>query len=159
MTKEIKFFSKVTNGKLAEGVFITIRDLIAKMEGKNLVITIKEQKRQRSQKQSRFYRGVVIPVVREVFYNAGRPISAHGAHVFCKVSIGGMSNMVQAPSGEWVDDIETSVNLTTEQWEIWINQIRAWVAEWGQDGEIVPFPNENLEPPSWINEQPKEYRV
>lgn len=40
MTKEIKFFSKVTNGKLAEGVSITIRDLIAKMEGKNLVITI-----------------------------------------------------------------------------------------------------------------------
>jgi len=161
MTKEIKFFSKVTNGKLAEGVSITIRDLIAKMEGKNLVITIKEQGKRRSQQQNDFMWGFVIPPIKQMFEDAGTPCTPDDVHAYLKEHVLGMMKVMVLPDGTRRAVVESSTQKDTIEWEDNMEKIRAWAAGWGV---VIPYPNENLEPPEWIMEalqgqQLKEFRA
>lgn len=154
MTKEARFFSKVTNGKLAEGVSITIRQLIAGMEGKNLVITIKEQGKRRSERQNAYYFGVVIPAIKELFEAAGTSLTPEDVHCFLKEHVAGMMKVILLPDGGRRAIVESSTKLTTVQWEEYMDKIRAWAAQWGV---VIPLPSEEV--PEWIKQQPKEYRV
>jgi hypothetical protein len=158
MTKEARFFSKVTNGKIAEGVSITIRDLIAKMEGKNLVITIKEQGKRRSDKQNAYYWGVVIPAIKDLFEAVGTSLTPEDVHCFLKEHVAGMMKVILLPDGGRRAIVESSTKLTTVEWESYMDKVRAWAAQWGV---VIPLPMEEM--PDWIDEitngKPiKEYR-
>lgn len=160
-TKELKFFSRVTNGKLAEGVSITLRELIKKMEGKNLVITVKEQGKRRSDKQNAFYWGVVIPLVKQLFEGAGTTCTPEDVHCYLKEHVLGMMKVMVLPDGSRRAVVESSTKKDTKEWEDNMEKIRAWAAQWGV---VVPYPNEYLSPPSWIDEALqgetiKEYRA
>lgn len=158
MTKELEFFSRVTNGKLAEGVSLTLRELITKMEGKNLVITVKEQGKRRSDRQNAFYWGVVIPLIKQLFEDAGTTCAPEDVHCYLKEHVGGMMKVIILPDGSRRAIVESSTKLTTVQWEDYMEKVRAWAAGWGV---VIALPSES--PPSWIDEalngQPiKEYR-
>lgn len=159
MTKEIKFFSKVTNGKLAEGVSITIRELIARMEGKNLVITIKEHEDTRSKAQNDYYWTVAVPLVAKVFtrlsgYGWTDPDEVH-AEIQANI-LGHRKTMISPLTGERYFKYLTSTRRKKKEWCDDMMIIGAFLAG---KGEYLPDPNEYLSVPEWIDEQPKEYRV
>lgn len=159
MSKELKFFSKVTNGKLSEGVSITIRQLIASMEGKSISITIKEQGKRRSDRQSRYYWGVVIPAIKQMFEDAGTSLTPEDVHCFLKEHVAGMMKVIILPDGNRRAIVESSTKLTTVEFENYMDKVRAWAAQWGV---MIPLPSEEV--PDWVSEvmngQPiKEYRA
>lgn len=161
MTKELKFFSRVTNGKLAEGVSLTLRELIKKMEGINLVITVKEQGKKRSDAQNAFFWGYVVPPIKQMFEDAGTPCTPEDVHCYLKEHVLGMMKVMVLPDGSRRAVVESSTKKDTKEWEDNMEKIRAWAAQWGV---VVPYPHENLEPPSWIDEALqgetiKEYRA
>lgn len=161
MAREHKYFSRVTNGKLSDGVSITIRQLIASMEGKNLVITVKEQGKRRSDQQNAFYWGVVIPAVKQMFEDAGTPCTPEDIHSFLKEHVAGMMKVMILPDGSRRAIVESSTKLSTTEWESYIDKIRAWAAPFGV---AVPFPHDNEEPPSWVDEvlgdaEIREFRI
>jgi hypothetical protein len=159
MAKEIKFFSKVTNGKLAEGVSVTIRDLFRRMEGKNLVISIKEHEDTRSKAQNDYYWVAAVPLVAKVFtrlsgYAWTDPDEVH-AEIQANI-LGHRKTMISPITNERYFTYETSTIRKKKEWCDNMMIIAAWLAG---KGEYLQDPNEYLSAPSWIDEQPKEYRV
>ncbi len=146
---EIKYYSKVINGRISEGVSLSIRDVIQQSEGKNLVITIKEQGKRRSDRQNAFYWGVVIPAVKGLFEAAGTTCTPEDVHCYLKEHVGGMMKIIFLPDGSRRAIVESSTKLTTAEWESYITKIRAWGA---QGGLVIPEPHENIEPPDWVSE-------
>jgi hypothetical protein len=149
MKKELKLYSRVTNGKLSDGVALTLCNAIEDMEGKNLIITVKEQSKRRSERQNAFYWGVVIPAVKGLFEAAGTTCTPEDVHCYLKEHVGGMMKIIFLPDGSRRAIVESSTKLSTAEWELFMTKIRAWGAGWGI---VIPEPNESLEPPAWIDE-------
>ena len=146
---EIKYYSKVINGRISEGVSLSIRDVIQKSEGKNLIITIKEQGKQRSSQQNAFYWGVVIPAVKELFEAAGTTCTPEDVHCYLKEHVGGMMKIIFLPDGSRRAIVESSIKLSTKEFEDYMEKVRAWAAGWGVQ---IPLPHEDVEVPSWLDE-------
>jgi hypothetical protein len=161
MSNELKYYSRVVNGKIAEGVALSIRDTIVKAEGKNLVITIKEQGKWRSDKQNAYYWGVVIPAIKDLFEVVGTSLTPEDVHCFLKEHVAGMMKVILLPDGGRRVIVESSAKLTTVEWENYMEKVRAWAAQWDL---VIPEPNEHIEPPEWLDEvlegkQLTEYRA
>lgn len=135
-----EFIGVVENGHLSSGLRVQIADTMRRMEGKRLAISIKEIKRRRSNNQNRYYWGVVIPIVTNMFLDAGNHTDENEVHEFLKEHVGGLKSVLCDPSGVRHTVVKSSARINTMDFEIYMEKVRALAA--GFDIQI-PLPNED----------------
>lgn len=127
------------NGKLQPRVRDEIVRLLTAQQGKKVVIRISKYRKKRSDGQNRFYYGVVLPMVMAMMIGAGNEVDEVEVHEYLKVVVGKMTKLVHDPDGVETAVTRSSTELDTIDWEIWMNQIRAWGANFGL---VIPMPHE-----------------
>lgn len=103
-------------------------------------ITVEQAKRLRSVNQNAYYWGVVIPHIIHMFQDAGQPASPDDVHQYLKERVGKLCKMIETPDGlSFITG--TTTNLSTAQFENYLEAVRAWAASYGC---LIPLPNESI---------------
>ncbi len=136
--EEAIFESVVTHGRFDPMVADSIRELLKRMEGKRLRLKISPWTRQRSARQNRYYWGVVIAYIWNMFVENGNDVTREEVHDFMKGECNIVHEFVDS-QGECHKSIMSSTKLTTVQWEDYMTKCRQWAAIRGLD---IPEPNE-----------------
>ena len=135
-----QYASEVTaSGNLSPHIRDEISRLLKSLSGKRVVIKIALWRNTRSNKQNKFYYGVVIPLVKAMFVGAGNVVSEEDVHEFLKNRVGKLSKLVTDPNGEVHSIPRSSADLDTIEFETWMTQIRAWGADYGLE---IPMPTQ-----------------
>jgi hypothetical protein len=134
------------NGEIEIVDYNRFKRLFARVfHGKDLVLTIERLKRSRSDRQNRYYWGVVIPHIRHFHkHNNGEKISPEEVHVFNTQEIMGAKPQIKNVLGCDVLTVgfKRSSEMTTAEFTDFIEKIRAYWLEFGLD---IPEPSgENL---------------
>lgn len=132
----------VTDGKLPPPVSNAIRGLLRRMEGKRVVVSVREWKKKRSLKQNRFYFDAVLDAVIAVFREHGTIIDKEEAHEFVQVELLKRTKTITGPDGRAMTVRRSSADKESSQWEEDNEVVRQWAASWGH---VIPRPNEHLE--------------
>ncbi len=135
----IEFDGLVKDGKIPHEMSLAIRDVIRRFEGKRVKVTIGKFKRQRSRRQNAYYWGVVLKYVHEMFLEFGNDVSSDDTHEYLKEHIGKLFKDIEGPGGEIRTIVRSSTELSTSEWEDFMEKIRAWAASVGLQ---IPLPNE-----------------
>lgn len=139
MTGGLSIPARITDGKLPARVFQELTRLAKRFEGKTLVIEVREQKRRRSSNQNAYYFGVVVKLVAQMFRDAGNWVDEDEVHEFLKQHVGKLSQNVVTPDGEVLKVPASTKRLSTMDFEVYLDRIRTWAAEYGC---MIPLPNE-----------------
>ena len=139
---KVEIESKVLNGKLEKNRDL-ISEVIQSLEGKDIVITIEKKKRKkRSNPQNSFYWSVVLPMMQTGFYNnLGEHVGIQEAHEFLKGRFL-FREVVNQELGEVIKLSKSTTELSTIEWETYMDQIRAFSTEFL--GIQIPLPNDTL---------------
>lgn len=143
MTHSLEFSGLVTDGKLPVAVRQRVVATIRQFEGKRIVVTVKEQKKTRSGQQNRYYWSVVVGAVTEMFRDAGNYVDAEDVHDFLKLRVGKLSQVFVSPDGEVLKSLGSTTKLSTQEFEVYLEKIRAWAAGFGV---MIPLPHEEVQP-------------
>jgi len=135
----MKIHSKVHDGLISPEAYSKLRDGLTQHEQSMITITVAKQVKRRSGNQNAFYYGVVLPLITALFREYGDNICPEEVHRYLKGTIGGYKKPITTPDGEVIWHVDTSTKLTTAEWEVWMDLIRAWAAARGVQ---VPYPNE-----------------
>jgi hypothetical protein len=111
------------------------------MDGKHLVLSLKEQKRKRSLNQNAYYWSVVVEAVTRMFREHGNYVDPEETHEFLKLRVGKLSRVIVTPDGEVVKSLGSTAKLSKMEFEAYLEQVRAWAAQWGC---LIPLPNEEV---------------
>jgi hypothetical protein len=141
MTGTAELIAKVVGGKLPSRLFDDLNRLAAKLDGKTVLVSIREQKRRRSSSQNSYYWGCVVPAVTTMFRDAGNFVDHDDVHEFLKLHVGKLKQNFVTPEGEVLSGPASSAKLTTTEFEPYMDRIRAWAAECGC---MIGLPNEQL---------------
>lgn len=141
MTQAIEFEGVVSGGHMPPPVRSQISEAIRRMEGKRLVVKISEPKKQRSSPQNRYYFGVIVPHVQQMFVDAGNNVGREETHEYLKQHIGKLTMVIETPDGLKRTVTRSSTELSTKDAEEYFEKIRAWAAEFGCQ---IPLPNEEI---------------
>jgi hypothetical protein len=106
-----------------------------------VTLSIAEAKKKRSSEQNSYYYGVVLPCIQELFEMKGIDATKEETHILLKREIGHLTRMVEMPDGSHVEVVTSSTKISTQDWEDWMEKIRAWAARWGY---YIPLPNEHV---------------
>lgn len=141
MKKKASFVysAKVENGKLPRAMSDEIARLLRMLSGRFVRITIDETRRRRSNNQNRYYWGVVIPLVVEMFTDAGNETDEMEVHEYLKEHVGGLKTVLADPTGYRRTVVKSSAKLDTMEFEVYLEKVRAWCAQFGV---TIPLPNE-----------------
>jgi hypothetical protein len=121
-----------------------IRALLETLEGKQVVVTVDLFRKKRSDRQNRYYFGVVVADIREAMQELGNTVSPDDVHYFLKSEVAGMKSPIYDLNGEVVGwRVDTSTKLTTQEFENYMEQCRAWAAE--HLNIIIDLPNEGYD--------------
>ena len=142
----LDFTGTVRNGQLPPELSRVIRDLLRRLEGKKVRVSVQEHKRKRSCNQNAFYWAVVVPMVLEMFRGAGNDCDEELVHHYLKEHVGGLVSIVRDPSGTPKTVVGSTTALSTQEFEDYLERIRAWAAAFGVE---IPLPRE-------LNEEPTE---
>lgn len=142
MTGALEFTGKVCDGKLPAALWERINGVLRRLEGKTVIISIREQKRRRSNNQNSYYWGVVVELVTQMFRDAGNYADPEDVHDFLKLRVGKLSQVLVMPGGEVVKSLGSTAKLSTTEFELYMDRIRAWAADFGL---VIPLPNEVLQ--------------
>lgn len=145
--KPLRIVTQVTGGKVSPHARQALVDFLPQHEGKMVIIEAKRYHKKRSLSQNAFYWAAVVPAVRQMFEDNGEVMDDEEVHAYLKQHVGKMVKVVLQPDGSRVRVLQSSKNLTTPEWETYIDCIRAWAGGYGYK---IPMPNEYLE---GLNEQ------
>ncbi|MGV6830342.1 MAG: hypothetical protein ACWA5P_02110 [bacterium] len=139
--KSISIISNVKNGKLSRNRNKII-DAIASFEAKDIEITIKRKRKQRSNNQNAYYHGVLVPIM----VNAAKDLfgeiwSNTKAHEFLKNQFL-FHETVNQQSGEIIKTPKSTTECTTVEFEEYQTTIREFLMEFANID--VPLPNQEL---------------
>lgn len=146
MSSEHKdFVGMVQGGRLPAHVIDGLQDTARLFEGKNVVVTIKQQRKTRSLNLNAFYWGFVVAPVTRMMREAGNYVDDEEVHEFLKREIGGLSQVIVLPDGEIKKAPGSTKKMTGSEMVLYIEKIRAWAADFGC---VIAFPNEYPQPQS-----------
>lgn len=128
-------------GALPAPVSAEIRVMLKNLEGQIVKITITKQVRRRSMKQNGYYWSVVVPAVVELFADNGTVISDDDAHDYLRQHVGGITKHVCSPHGDLVSIPASTTELSTMEFETYLDAIRAWAMQFNK---VIPMPNEDI---------------
>jgi hypothetical protein len=138
---KIEIESKVLNGKLEKNREL-LSDVIKSLEGKDIVIIIEKKRKKRSNPQNSFYHGVVIPLMKQGFYNSlGEHVGTDEIHTFLKNRFL-FKEIVNEQNAEIIKMPQSTTELTTIQFEEYLDKIREFSTEFL--GIQIPLPNDTL---------------
>lgn len=134
------FFMVLESGKLPEGIKHTLARVIPEYAGKYVRLTLEEKQESPSDKQRRYYFGVIVEAYIEHFKANGKILDKDQMHDSMMKTIGGFNNAFVDPFTGEPDEGRLSINdLTKAQAEGYFTLCRKWAAENGFD---IPEPNE-----------------
>jgi hypothetical protein len=136
---EIPFLA--TDGRIPSLVWERLAGAVSRLPGKRFIITLKEQKRKRSVNQNAYYWGVVVAAITQMFRDAGNYVDGEDVHEFLKLRVAKLSRMIVTPDGEVHKSLGSTTKLSTMEFEVYLERVRAWAAEYGC---IIPLPNEQV---------------
>jgi hypothetical protein len=138
---KVEIESKVLNGKLEKNREL-LSEVIQSLEGKDIVIIIEKRRKKRSNPQNAYYWSVVLPMMQTGFYNnLGEHVGIQEAHEFLKGRFL-FREVVNQELGEVIKLSKSTTELSTIEWEEYMDSIRAFSTEFL--GIQIPLPNENI---------------
>lgn len=147
MKTSVTYTGYVRKGTIPD--WAKVQDALSRLEGKLVEVVVRLVRKQRSSPQNRYYFGVVVPAVKQMFEDAGNEVTTDDIHYFLKAEIGRFisTKFLKQRDGtpKLITVVNTSTKLTTEEWELWMLKIRKWAAEFGTQ---ILEPNEHLQPPA-----------
>lgn len=130
-----------TDGRIPASVWERLGETVSRLPGKRFIITLKEQKRKRSVNQNAYYWGVVVAAITQMFRDAGNYVDGEDVHEFLKLRVAKLSRMIVTPDGEVHKSLGSTTKLSTMEFEVYLERVRAWAAEYGC---VIPLPNESV---------------
>lgn len=135
-----QFEAKVEDGKLvfSEYVKIRMKEYLQGLIGKKIVFSIKEHKNTRSDRQNRYYWGVVLQMLSE---ETGH--KAEELHEIFKEKFGLKNEIYLSNKQNEMEIANITISTTkynTAQFEEYLEKIRRWSAEFYE--LYIPLPNE-----------------
>ncbi len=127
-------------GRIPDNIRQAIADLIAKVPGRKIRLTIALYKRMRSLNQSNFYFGFIVPPMMEAMNAYGNAMDEDETHEFIKEEIWKHTKIITRPDGTKKKITRSSTELTAPEWEEKMELTRAWAAF--ELGLILKYPNE-----------------
>lgn len=141
--REFHFTVGTAGGRIPAETMQAILNLLKDYGGKRVKISVALVRRKRSDPQNRFYWGVVVPLVLQMFLDYGNEVDGDDVHRFLKGKVGGMKKPIFDRNGEILSwSVDTSTKLSTYEWEVWMEKIRAWAAPIDL---FIPMPNEEYQ--------------
>ena len=137
----MKLVGLVTGGKLSTGIWQDALKAVAELDGKRVSVSIAEVKPKRSRNQNAYYWGVVVEAVTQMFRDAGNYVDADDVHDYLKMRVGKLAQVIVTPDGEVTKSLGSTSKLSKPEFEVYVEKIRAWAAEYGC---TIPLPNENI---------------
>jgi hypothetical protein len=141
MTEVLDIPFLATGGKIPADVWRRLGETVARMEGKRLIVSLKEQKRRRSLNQNAYYWGCVLPPLVAMFREAGNNVDAEDVHSYLKEHVGKLKQIFVTSDGEILTGAGSTAKLSTVEMEVYLEKVRAWAAE---HGVAIPLPNESV---------------
>jgi hypothetical protein len=135
------------DGTIPRKVSEAIRDKLKGMVGKNVTIILGEWKPPRSNKQNRYYWGVVVKRIHRVFLYHGNELDLNQTHEFLKEYVGMLTDVLILPNGQKRNIVRSTTSLDTGEWEVFMEKCREWAAR--VLNLVIPLPNEVLEDDEW----------
>jgi hypothetical protein len=138
---KIEIESNVLNGKLKKNRDL-ISEVIQSLEGKDIVIIIEKKRKKRSNNQNAYYFGLVIPMMKQGFYNSlGEHVGTDEIHTFLKNRFL-FKEIVNEQNAEIIKMPQSTTELTTIQFEEYLDKIREFGLEFLNIN--IPLPNDTL---------------
>jgi hypothetical protein len=138
---KIEIESKVLNGKFEKNRDL-ISEVIQSLEGKDIVIIIEKKRKKRSNPQNAYYFGLVIPMMKQGFYNSlGEHVGTDEIHTFLKNRFL-FKEIVNENNAEIIKMPQSTTELTTIQFEEYLDKIREFGLEFLNI--TIPLPNDTL---------------
>lgn len=139
--QKITIRSNVNGGNLKRNRNLII-DAIKSFEGADVLITLENPKKKRSNPQNAFYYGVVIPIVQNCLRNAGYVMTNEATHDLIKLKFLKEVILTNEDTGEVIERVKSTTELSTSQFMDFVAEIRQFTNEYF--GVDIPEPNENL---------------
>jgi len=127
-----KFYGKVENGKLKLQDREQFTSYVSTLKG-DVMITIDKRYKQRSDKENRYYWGVVLPLLCEYMGYTDEEM-----HEAIKWKFLRKETLLQ-PKYEELPTVRSTTTLTTIEFEELMEKIKIWAAEFGI---LIPDPNQ-----------------
>jgi hypothetical protein len=142
MTQALSWLGIVQgNGKLPDAMRREIANVIYRLGGKKVTVTVKETPKARSNNQNSYYWGICIPICTQIMRDAGNAVSEEDVHAFLKEHVGGLVTLFITPKGQRKAVVRSSASLGTKEFEEYLEKVRMWALE---ENVIIPLPNEHL---------------
>jgi hypothetical protein len=133
--------TNVINGNLKRNRNLIINALET-FEGQEVILTIQKAKKRRSNPQNSFYHGVVIPIMQQCLKDAGYLMTNESVHDMLKLRFLKESILVNENTGEYIERIKSTTELTTTQFAEYILDIQKFAVEYFN--VQIPNPNEEI---------------
>jgi hypothetical protein len=133
--------TNVINGNLKRNRNL-ILNALETFEGQEVILTIQKAKKRRSNPQNSFYHGVVIPIMQQCLKDAGYLMTNESVHDMLKLRFLKESILVNEESGEYIERIKSTTELTTTQFAEYILDIQKFAVEYFN--VQIPNPNEEI---------------
>jgi hypothetical protein len=130
-----------TNLKNAAGINFPphIAGMLQSMVGTIVLITVEKRKKRRSLNQNAYYWKVIIPAIHEMFVQNGNDVDEEDVHNYLKEQVGKLSKVILLPDGSIEKIVGSTANLSTMQFEMYVEKCRAFAAQFGF---LIKLPNE-----------------
>jgi hypothetical protein len=139
--QKITITTNVADGNLKRNRNLII-EAIKSFEGKDVLITFEKPKKKRSNPQNAFYYGVIIPIVQNCLKEAGHIMTNESTHDLIKLKFLKEIILVNEDTGEVVERVKSTTELSTSQFMDFVAEIRQFTNEYF--GVDIPEPNENI---------------
>lgn len=107
---------------------------------RNVVLKMELKRKKRSNQQSRYYWGVVVPIIREAFVALGNDFSEQDTHEALKAKFN--CKDIENAGGVTDEIVISTSKLTTVEFMVYLERITIWAAQFL--GVTIPAPNEQL---------------
>jgi hypothetical protein len=139
--QKITITTNVADGNLKRNRNLII-EAIKSFEGKDVLITFEKPKKKRSNPQNAFYYGVIIPIVQNCLKEAGHVMTNESTHDLIKLKFLKEIILVNEDTGEVVERVKSTTELSTSQFMDFVAEIRLFTTEYF--GVDIPEPREAI---------------
>ena len=137
-----EFEGKVSGGRLDPSAARLVADVVRRLDGKKVLLTLREWTKPRSSQQNRYWFGILGKYAVPEFRKTGSPWSEWTVHEHVMKALGYEEVLIDPQGKLYVSRMHSS-EFTTEQWEVFMEEARAWFAT--EHGISLPLPNEEME--------------
>jgi hypothetical protein len=129
-----------TDGKLSVYNQQLLNEWRVANAGKDIVLTLKVRRKNRSSKQNAYYWGAVIPMITEAINRLGNDFSQDDTHNFLKAEFN--AKQIEVIEGHYIDMPQSTSKLDTKAFMTYIENIQFFASS--MLGLYIPSPNEQV---------------